>query len=48
MQMPPATGSEQDLDGGARIDLVPRDPADLIALREKSRARAHELMASCN
>lgn len=48
MQMPPATGSEQDLEGGARIDLVPRDPADLDALRAKARTRARELMASCN
>lgn len=47
MQMPPAYAAEQDLDGGARIDLTPHDAADLQVLRAKLRTRAMELMASC-
>lgn len=47
MQLPPARGVEQDLEGGARIDLTPYDAADLPALRTKLRERAREMMSSC-
>ena len=47
MQMPPAYAGEQDLEGGARIDLTPHDPNDLANLRAKVQTRARELMASC-
>ena len=47
MQLPPARAGEWDLDGGARIELIPYDEADLPVLRAKLRQRASELMASC-
>lgn len=47
MQMPPATAGEQDLEGGARIDVLPRYDGDLPELRAKLRKRAQELMNSC-
>ncbi|MBX3232568.1 MAG: hypothetical protein KIT84_16455 [Labilithrix sp.] len=47
MQMPAAYAGEQDLEGGARIDITPHDPNDLAALRAKVQTRARELMESC-
>lgn len=48
MQLPPASAGEQDLEGGARIDVTPRYEGDLLVLRAKLRERAQELMASCD
>ena len=48
MQLPPSRGEEQDLEGGARIDLTPYDAADLPVLRARLRDRAREMMASCD
>jgi hypothetical protein len=33
MMMPPASASVADVDGGARLVLTPKDPAQLVALR---------------
>jgi hypothetical protein len=35
----------EDLDNGARLVLVPRDPSDLPGLREHVRAHAHDIAA---
>jgi len=43
MMMPAATASVEDIPGGARIVLRPRDPAQLDALREQVRAHARRM-----
>jgi hypothetical protein len=40
MMMPAATASVEDFEGGARLILRPKDPAQLEALREQARMRA--------
>jgi hypothetical protein len=45
MMMPPAAARSEEIEGGARIVLTPRDPADLPRLREHARHMA-ERMAS--
>lgn len=43
MMMPAATASAEDVDGGARLDLKPKDPAQLEALREHVRMKAQRM-----
>lgn len=45
MMMPAATARTEEIDGGARVILTPRDPADLGKLREHAQHMA-ERMAS--
>lgn len=45
MMMPAATASAQDSEGGARIILQPKDPAQLGALREHVRMMAQRMAA---
>ena len=40
LMMPAATASVEDSEGGARLLLRPKDPAELEALREHARMRA--------
>lgn len=47
MQLPPMSAGEQDVEGGARIDMTPSYDGDLLVLRAKLRERADALMASC-
>jgi hypothetical protein len=47
MQLPPAWGSAQDVEHGARVSFTPADPADADLLRAKLKARAQEMMAGC-
>lgn len=44
-KMPPSTARAEDVEGGARLVFVPRDPADLTALVEHVRDHA-DAMAS--
>lgn len=46
-QLPPARASATDIDGGARIELVPVDAADLERLRSSIRARANAMNLRC-
>lgn len=48
MQLPPAYGGEEDIEGGARINVTPADAHDLEVLRTKLRERAREMMRSCS
>lgn len=43
MMMPAATASVEDIEGGARLVLRPKDPAQLGALRQHVRARAERM-----
>jgi hypothetical protein len=43
--MPPSTARSEEVEGGARLIITPRDPADLAKLREHAREHA-EKMAS--
>jgi hypothetical protein len=43
MMMPAATASGEDVDGGARLVLQPKDPSQLGALREHVRAKAQRM-----
>ena len=45
MMMPPSTARSEEIEGGARLILTPRDPADLPKLREHAHQHA-EKMAS--
>jgi hypothetical protein len=45
MMMPPATARSEEIEGGARLVFIPKDPADLPKLREHARQHA-EKMAS--
>jgi hypothetical protein len=45
MKMPPATARSEEIEGGARLVLTPKDPADLPKLREHAHQHA-EKMAS--
>jgi hypothetical protein len=45
MRMPPSTARSEEVEGGARLVLTPRDPADLAKLREHVRQHG-EMMAS--
>jgi hypothetical protein len=40
MMMPPATAAVEDIEGGARLVLRPKDPLQLAMLREHTRMRA--------
>jgi hypothetical protein len=46
MQLPPATGTFAEIEGGARITLVPADAADKDKLVAKAREGAHRMNAS--
>jgi hypothetical protein len=48
MQLPPATITQQDIEGGSKLFLVPADKADLEKLRAKVRERAQAMMTDCN
>jgi hypothetical protein len=43
MMMPAATASAEDIEGGARLILQPKDPAQLGALREHVRMKAQRM-----
>jgi hypothetical protein len=43
MMMPPATASAEDIPGGARLILQPKDPAQLGALREHTHMHAERM-----
>lgn len=43
--MPTATASEQDIEGGARLILQPKDPAQLGALREHVQMKTQRMAA---
>ena len=43
MMMPAATASVEDIDGGARLNLQPKDHAQLGALREHVRMKAQRM-----
>ena len=43
MMMPATTGSAEDIEGGARLMLQPKDPAQLGALREHVRMKAKRM-----
>ena len=43
MMMPAATASAEDIEGGARLILQPKDPAQLGALREHARMKAQRM-----
>jgi hypothetical protein len=43
MKMPPATARSEEVQGGARLVLVPRNPADLTMLREHVHAHAQQM-----
>jgi hypothetical protein len=43
MMMPPATASSEDIEGGARLILQPKDLAQLEALREHVRMKAQRM-----
>lgn len=43
MMMPPATASVEDVEGGARVILRPKDPAELAALQEHVRMKAQRM-----
>lgn len=45
MKMPPATARSEEIEGGARLVFMPKDPANLPQLREHARQHA-EKMAS--
>jgi len=45
MKMPPATARSEEIEGGARLVFIPKDPADLPRLREHAHEHA-EKMAS--
>jgi hypothetical protein len=45
MMMPAATASVEDIEGGARLTLRPKDPAQLGALREHVRMKAQRMAA---
>ena len=45
MMMPAATALAEDIDGGARLVLRPKDPAQLGALREHVRMKAQRMAA---
>ena len=48
LQLPMSSAVAWDVDGGARIDLVPDDPADIHRLRIKAHERVEAMMASCH
>ena len=48
LQRPLSSAVALDVDGGARIDLVPDDPADIHRLRIKARERAEAMMSTCH
>ncbi|HET9622932.1 MAG TPA: hypothetical protein VFP84_16285 [Kofleriaceae bacterium] len=43
MMMVPSTARAEDIDGGARIVLVPKEPAQLAALRAQVHAHADHM-----
>lgn len=45
MMMPAATASVEDIEGGARLILQPKDPAQLGALREHVRMKSQRMAA---
>lgn len=48
MQLPAMRAVAEDVEGGAKLVLVPADPADLGELRAKVRARAKDMAGSCD
>jgi len=47
VQLPPARAAVTEIDGGARLSLVPSDAADVERLRAKVRERAKAMQTSC-
>jgi hypothetical protein len=43
MMMPPATARSEEIEGGARLVLTPRDPAELANLREHVHQHAEQM-----